>query len=122
MASAANDGNVSDAEAYQLQQDGKMIIVDIRTPPEWSETGIAKGAVRIDMTDPNFVKDMVALRLANPDKEIGLMCRTSHRWGAAQQALTQAGFDKVYSIYGGIAGNGQVPGWIADGLPTEKCC
>jgi len=122
VVNAANDADVSDTQAYQLQQADKMIIVDIRTPPEWQQTGIAKGALTIDMTAPDFLNKMVALKKASPDKEIGLMCRTSHRSSAAQKELVQAGFDKVYSIFGGIAGNGVVPGWIADGLPTEKCC
>ena len=119
---AANPGDISDADAYKRQQAGEMIIVDIRTPPEWQQTGIAEGAIKLDMTAPDFVEKLVELRKANPDKEIGLMCRTSHRSSQAQQALIQAGFDRVYSIVGGIAGNGQTAGWIADGLPTVGCC
>ena len=99
-----------------------MIIVDIRTPPEWAQTGIAKNALKIDMQDPDFVQKLVQVRMANPDQEIGLICASSNRSGQAQKALSQAGFDRLYSIYGGMTGNGQVKGWIADGLPTETCC
>ncbi len=74
------------------------------------------------MQDPDFVNKMVELRQSNPDKEIGFICASSNRSGQVQKALSQAGFDRVYSVYGGMTGNGQVPGWIADGLPTEKCC
>jgi rhodanese-related sulfurtransferase len=119
-ARADNSGDISDTQAYQRQQANQMVIVDIRTPPEWQETGVAKGALMFDMTAPDFIDNMVALRKANPDKEIGLMCRTSHRSSQAQTALTQAGFDRIYSIVGGLSGNDQASGWTADGLPVEK--
>jgi rhodanese-related sulfurtransferase len=122
MVSAADDGNVSDAEAYQRQQSDAMIIVDVRTAPEWQQTGIATGALTVDLQDPDFIKKMVQLRQSNPDKEIGFICASSNRSAQVQKALVQAGFDRVYSVFGGMTGNGQVPGWIADGLPVEKCC
>ena len=31
---------------------GKITLIDIRTPPEWKETGIAKGAKLINMLHP----------------------------------------------------------------------
>ena len=122
MVSAANEGDVTDKGAFEKQQAGEMIIVDVRTPPEWQQTGVAKGALTVDMQDPDFLKKMVELRQSNPDKEIGFICASSNRSGQVQKALSQAGFDRVYSVYGGMTGNGHVPGWIADGLPTEKCC
>ena len=122
IVNAANEADVTDKDALARQQDGEMIIVDIRTPPEWQQTGIAKDALTVDMQDPDFLKKMVELRQSNPDKEIGFICASSNRSGQVQKALSQAGFDRVYSVYGGMTGNGQVPGWIADGLPTEKCC
>lgn len=122
MALAENPGDISDKEALQRQQAGQMIIVDVRTPPEWAETGVPQDAITVDMQDPAFVQKMVELRLANPDLEIGFMCRSSNRSSQVQKALSQAGFDRVYSIVGGMSGNGEATGWIADGLPTEKCC
>lgn len=122
IVSAAGEGEVTDSVAYERQQSGEMIIVDVRTPPEWQQTGVAEGALTIEMQDPDFLAKLVELRQANPDKEIGFICASSNRSGQVQQALSQAGFDRVYSIYGGMTGNGRVPGWIADGLPTEKCC
>jgi len=122
VVSAANEGDVTDKDAFERQQADEMIIVDVRTPPEWQQTGVAKGAQTVDMQDPDFLKKMVELRLSNPDKEIGFICASSNRSGQVQKALSQAGFDRVFSVYGGMTGNGQVPGWIADGLPTEKCC
>ena len=119
---AQDTPDITDADAYARQQAGDMIIVDIRTPPEWAQTGIARDAHKIDMQDPDFVQKLVDLRLANPDREIGLICASSNRSGQAQRALSQAGFDRLYSVYGGMTGNGQVAGWVADGLPTEGCC
>jgi len=122
-AACAGDGSdITDSDAFLRQQQGRMIIVDIRTPDEWQLTGVAKDALTIDLLDPEFVQKLVQLRLTNPDKEIGFICASSNRSSQVQQALTQAGFDRVYSVYGGMTGNNEVAGWIADGLPTEGCC
>ncbi|MBU2533286.1 MAG: rhodanese-like domain-containing protein [Alphaproteobacteria bacterium] len=121
-AAAAAEADISDIDAFERQQADEMIIVDIRTPPEWAETGVATGAVTIDMQDPEFIPKLVALRTENQDKGIALICASSNRSGQAQRLLSQSGFDRLYSVFGGMTGNGQVAGWIADGLPTEKCC
>ncbi len=119
---ADDSPDITDSDAFLRQQAGRMIIIDVRTPDEWRTTGVARDALTIDMQNPDFVNKIVELRRANPDMEIGFMCRTSHRSSQVQKALSQAGFDKVYSIVGGMSGNDQAAGWIADGLPTEGCC
>lgn len=107
-------------QAFDLQQAGKAVLIDIRTPAEWTETGAPKGAVRLDMTQPDFADRIAAMRRADPGKEIALICRSSNRSAHAAQALAKAGVTGVLDVAGGVAGSSRGIGWIAAGLPIEK--
>ena len=39
-------------EAAAAVSAGKVTLIDIRTPPEWKETGVAKGAKLLNMLHP----------------------------------------------------------------------
>lgn len=115
---AAESANMSAQEAHARQQAGELILVDVRTPPEWAASGIAEGALTINMQDPTFLEQVVQLRVDNPDKQIGFICASSNRSGQVQTFLAENGYPEAYSVFGGMNGNGQVPGWIAEDLPV----
>lgn len=119
LALAAGDGDISAETALERQQSGEMVLIDVRTPGEWRQTGIAAGAETIDMQDPEFLQKLVTLRESNPGIEFGFICASSNRSGQVQSYLAQNNVPDVYSVYGGMTGNGAVRGWIADGLPVE---
>ncbi|MFP5380982.1 MAG: rhodanese-like domain-containing protein [Gammaproteobacteria bacterium] len=112
-------------QALALAQDGKLVLIDIRRPEEWRQTGVASGALRINMAHPRgaagFVSQVEAELGGDRDKPIGLICRTGNRTTRMQQALREAGFTQVYNIREGMAGSSAGPGWIARGLPVEPC-
>ncbi|HRK24811.1 MAG TPA: rhodanese-like domain-containing protein [Beijerinckiaceae bacterium] len=111
--------SASVAEAFAAAQDGRMVIVDIRRPEEWAETGVARGAVKLDMTAADFPQRLMALRQASGNREIGIICRTANRTDYVQKALARHNI-RLVNIRGGMAGNPGNPGWIASGLPIEK--
>ena len=111
--------SVSVQEAHQQAGDGKMVIVDIRTPEEWAETGTPKGAVKLDMTDKEFPNRLAALQKQAGDKAVGIICRTANRTSYVQQVLSKHGF-KLINIRGGMAGNPGNQGWVAAGLPIAR--
>lgn len=119
MPAFAGSADISDRDAYALQQQGKLILVDVRTEAEWQQTGIAPGAVPITMQDPQFVAKISQLQQSEPGKQIAFICASSRRSGIVQAELARRGFSDVYSVYGGMTGNGVVPGWIGNGLPVE---
>ena len=45
---------MSATEAHSAALNGNLIILDIRSPEEWAETGVAKDAWPVTMHDPNF--------------------------------------------------------------------
>ncbi len=105
-------------EAYDAAKAGDIILVDIRTPEEWRETGIGEGAIALDMRSDDFVKKLVALRVANPDTPIALMCRTGNRSQFATSALAGQGFPGLVDVQGGMVGSPKGKGWLENGLPV----
>ena len=104
-------------EAHRAAQSGQIILVDIRRPEEWVQTGVADGAIGLDMTSEEFVESLVALRMANPEKPLALICRTGNRTGHVTTLLAQQGFPGLIDVQEGMVGGRYGPGWLKRGLP-----
>ena len=104
---------------------GKLTIIDIRTPKEWRETGVAEGVLRINMLHPGGPQGFAAevLRQTGGDKNapIGLICRTGNRTTQVQRYLISQGFTQVYNIREGMAGSAAGPGWLRRQMPITPC-
>jgi rhodanese-related sulfurtransferase len=111
---------VTPPEAHKMVTEKKAVLIDIRTPAEWDETGVAEGAIRIDMTDPMFTRKMSEAVGGDRTKPIALICRTANRSTTVQQAMMQAGYVNVINVEGGMVGNRADKGWIKHSLPLEK--
>lgn len=111
--------------AYAAAHAGKLTLIDIRTPPEWQQTGVASGATRINMIHPQgatgFVNDLLAKVGGDKTAPIALICRTGNRTTQVQRYLQAQGFTQVLNIKEGMAGSAAGPGWIARKLPIEPC-
>ena len=106
-------------DAYVAAKAGNIILVDIRTPQEWAQTGIGEGAIGLDMNGgQEFVNALVKLRETYPDKPIALICRTGSRSGRVFDALNKQGFPNLLNVSEGMAGGRNGKGWIPRGLPT----
>jgi len=117
--------DIAAPDAYAALETGKLTLIDIRTPPEWRETGVAKGAKRLDMLHPGGAPGFVAdlLKQVNGDRNapIGLICRTGNRTTQVTRYLEAQGFTQIYNIKEGMVGSAAGPGWIKRGLPVEPC-
>jgi rhodanese-related sulfurtransferase len=112
--------NISPPEAHKLAAGKEVVLVDIRRPDEWAETGVGEHAVKIDMEDPLFVAKLNAAMGNDRTKPVALICRTASRTRVVQQALMQHGYTRVINVEGGMIGNGADKGWIAHGLPVTR--
>lgn len=108
---------LSAEEANAQVQAGQMILIDVRTPQEWQQTGVAEGAWPLDMTQPDFGSWLLAAIERNPDRKIAIICRTGNRTGRLMQALAQNGIDGVLDVSEGMAGGPRGTGWIPSSLP-----
>lgn len=98
---------LSNQYASQELLDKKTPIVDIRTPPEWVETGLLKGAIPIMFFNENGDYDInVWLKELNEKvdttKPFALICRTGSRTTVLAPFLSQKLGYKVINIQGGM--------------------
>lgn len=85
----------------------KTPIVDIRTPDEWRETGLLKGAFPIMFFDERgaynvdtFLKELNAK--VDTKKPFALICRTGSRTKMVAQFLSEQMHYKVINLAGGM--------------------
>lgn len=93
------------------------VLVDIRRPEEWKQTGIVEGSKTLTFffangrVNPAFIP-AIQQQVAK-DQPIALICRTGNRTRAASAFLAkELGYTTVYSVKHGITG------WIAEKHPV----
>lgn len=141
-ATYAGDLSADDAWAM-LEADRGVVLVDVRTLPEWSFVGVpdlsslGKETVFLDWQvypDMSVRADFIealqaALSASGGDKTapVLFLCRSGVRSKSAAIAATRAGFTRAYNISGGFEGppdaaghRGVVAGWKAQGLPWAQ--
>lgn len=122
---ALAEPDISAPDALAAMQAGKLTLVDIRTPQEWRQTGVARGAHRVDMLHPGgaegFTRQLLGEVNGDRNAPIGLICRTGNRTTQVQRYLQKVGFTQVLNVKEGMAGSAAGPGWIKRGLPVESC-
>ena len=123
VVSAGADPTISATSAREMQAKGQLMIIDVRTPHEWKETGIPAGAKTIEFSpavdSAVFLSEV--LRVASGDRNvpIAVICRSGHRSTMAQDILAQHGFTNVLNIQEGVLGGSHGQGWVPRGLPVE---
>ncbi len=112
-------------EAHAAARAGKLTLIDIRTPPEWKQTGVAQGATLINMIHPRgaagFLDEVLQKVGGDRTVPIALICRTGNRTTQVQKFLQAQGFTNVLNVSEGMAGSRAGPGWLARRLPVETC-
>lgn len=112
--------HLSAEEAYEQAKAGELVLIDIRRPDEWAETGIPAEAIPIDMRVQNLGARIDAALDGNRDRPVALICHTGVRTHYLSTAMAKAGFTAVYNVSEGMAGSDYGPGWLKKGLPVEK--
>ncbi len=103
---------ISPKEAAQLVAEGKAILIDVREPREWQQTGVAEPARLLSKSD--FDGDQKAWKpfLADVgDKRLIVYCRSGRRSEAVANALAARGH--------AVANAGGLSDWKAAGLPLR---
>ncbi|NJD25453.1 MAG: rhodanese-like domain-containing protein [Betaproteobacteria bacterium] len=109
--------DIDNAELERLARSG-VPVIDIRTAPEWAETGIVAGSHLLTYFDEKGRADPPAWLekvkpIAKPGEPVILICRSGNRTKAAGQYLSQqAGYATVYNVKSGIKG------WRAENRPV----
>jgi len=112
--SAPPIGRLSARQAQEKLAAGELILIDVRTPGEWSRTGVPEGAGKATLQGKDFLKQVMQLA-GSFEAPVAFICRSGQRSGQAAVQARNAGFTQVYNVAGGVEGH---DGWLAEGLPV----
>lgn len=84
-----------------LAADAGTLLVDIRRPEEWRETGVVEGALLVTYSDPQSFLAAVRPHLA-PGQRLALICRSGNRTSRAARELAPLVDHPVVDIAGGM--------------------
>jgi rhodanese-related sulfurtransferase len=112
---------LSPQEAAAQAATGSRVLVDVRTPEEWRETGIPAPARAITMhqSRARFIAELDAALGGDRTRPLAIICRTGNRTGRLAPELRALGFSNVADVAEGTVGGANGPGWIKAGLPLR---
>jgi rhodanese-related sulfurtransferase len=110
LAPAAEPTNVKPAAAEKLIQEGKVVVLDVRTGKEF-KNGHIEGAQNIDFSQPDFEKQLQAL---DKSKAYLVHCQAGGRSEASMKFFQKLGFESIYHMDEGYAG------WEDAGKPVKR--
>jgi len=105
-------------EAQNAMENDQVLMLDIRSPGEWDETGIAQGALPVSMHTPDFSTNLTRILAQSNGRKIALICATGGRTEYVIKVLEKNGISGLVDVSEGMIGNQRGPGWIARGLPV----
>ena len=102
--------NIGVVEFDKLRQQTNSVVLDVRTPKEFT-AGHIPGAVNIDWNGADFQKKVSAL---DKSKTYLVQCAVGGRSAKAADKMMTLQFTNVYNLEGGIKA------WEKAGKPVEK--
>lgn len=130
----AGDLNAHDAHA-RLTASANAVLLDVRLADELDDVGMPDVASFLHVEwitmpfgaiNPDFVSEVERAGISK-DAEVFVLCRVGSRSVPAAEALTEAGFDRVFNVIDGFEGEadengyrGTRGGWQFEGLPWKQ--
>ena len=115
---------LSAPQAHESVKAGRLVLIDVRSPREWKQTGVPQGAKLITIHHPSGAKGFLEgiLKAAGGDKSrpIALICAQGVRSSRGKRFLERQGFTNVHDVSEGMLGRRNQPGWLARKLPIRK--
>lgn len=115
---AAGNETLSVREAHDKAVSGEILLVDIRSPEEWRDTGVGEGAHAVSMHRPDFMARIEAMTGGDKTKPVALICARGGRSDRMRRALVERGYTHVLDVPEGMLGSSHGPGWLKEGLPV----
>ena len=110
---AAEVATITPKAAAQLVAEGKAVLIDVREPSEWADSGVAAPAVLLAKSDFDGSQKLWKEFLGQTgDKQLILYCRSGKRAGVIAATLAAQGHK--------VANAGGFKDWESAGLPVRK--
>lgn len=115
FAAAAEVAKITPKAADELLRAGKAVVVDVREPAEWAETGVVERALLLPKSDFDGAqkdwKPFLEKERATGGRTVILYCRSGRRAGIIGTALAEKGFT--------VVNLGGFKDWETAGLPIR---
>lgn len=108
--------NMPVSRADLMVRKANGLLIDVRTPSEWQQTGIPVTAHTISFSDSDFLSQVDVLTSGDRSRRIAVICRSGDKSLEARNALLNSGYQNVTSVTGGVTGP---DGWIDHDLPVR---
>ena len=112
---------ISSDEVAMFAGSGDVVLVDVRTAPEWVESGVIERSHLITYFDKDFrpLKDEFMQKFSkvsggDKNKPIVVICRTGQRSKLVAGILDREGYKNVYNYKEGIIG------WLTEKKPVVR--
>lgn len=108
-------------QVAEMVKNRNALVIDVRTPREWNETGTIPSSRTLMFFDENGEYDsqkwLAELRrIKKPDQAVILVCRSGKRSSKVGDFLDRdVGLKNIYHLENGITE------WIRQGKATEPC-
>ena len=98
------------ADFEKLVKEGKVTLVDVRTPKEYAQ-GHIDGAINVDWKNRHFADNIT--KVVGNDKPAAIYCRSGNRATRAMYAMDALGYNEIYNLEHGIKS------WKAENKPLK---
>lgn len=113
-ANAGYPGNnpliTADELLSKLKEDKNIVVLDVRTPGEYSE-GHVPSALNIPYDE---IEDEVAKKVKDKKQQIVVYCRSGYRASKAEATLADLGYSNILHL------DGDMLGWKSNKKPLES--
>jgi rhodanese-related sulfurtransferase len=108
----------SAADAFEALTKDRIRLLDIRSPEEWSETGVAELAWPVSLHDERFPERLFKAHELADGRPVAMICATGGRSGAVMRNLRRLRYEGFIDVSEGMLGSRAGTGWIKAGLPV----
>jgi rhodanese-related sulfurtransferase len=98
---SAENVTLEQPSGASLAADKSMLLVDIRTPAEWKDSGVVEGALLVTYSTPDAFMAAIRPHL-KPGQKLGLICEAGYRSSRAAQQIAPLVEGPVVDIAGGM--------------------
>ena len=122
FAASAQTAVLTATEAQTAALAGKVVLIDIRSPPEWKETGVPASAHAITMHQKRegLLAELGKVTGGSKSQPIALICATGSRSSFLSGWLKSQGYTAISDVAEGVMGGRSGKGWIKSSLPLRK--
>lgn len=108
-------------EAHRAAGEGKIVLIDIRRPGEWRETGLPASAYAITMhqAPASFLAGVERATAGDRSKPVAVICAVGHRSAYMSKWLRSRGYTNVIDVGAGVIGGARGKGWLGARLPLR---